>query len=276
MALPSAFWLPLAGLLIVAPQPSSAASFWAFAGGYALTTSDKCASKGTATSATCDATNTSDDPFTGETKSGEIHVGADLASGDITVHATSEGSIPTAQAGGEAQIGDTLTFHGVSSSSPTTTITMTGTMSTSNSGDNSNGFAAGWLDIYDDNGLLTGGVACSTPNSSFGCGSTNNQTEVTVVGNSFFISSTVDIDLHKEILVEFVVYASSFLTSSADVTDPITVDLPPGVTFTSASGVFLTHAGSVPETSTWAVMLAGFASLAVLGCRARRRTAASG
>jgi hypothetical protein len=276
MALPSSFWLPLAGLLTVAPQPSSADTFFAFSGGYALSSSDHCASKGTATSATCDATNTSTDPFSGETKSGEIHVGADLTSGDLSVHAKSEGSIPTAEAGGEAQIGDTLTFNGVNSPNSATTITMTGAMSNSNSGDNSDSFTSGWLEIFDDNGLVTGGGACSRPSPSFICDPMNNQTEVTVVGDSFFISSTVNIDLHKTILVEFVVYVSTFLTGSADISDPITIDLPPGVTFTSASGVFLTGAGSVPETSTWAMMLAGFASLAVLGCRVRRRAAPLG
>jgi len=270
MALPSSFWLPLAGLLIVAPQPSSAASFFASATGYALTTSDQCPSKGSLFSATCDAAKTSDD--TGEMKSGEIHVRADLASGDISVHAQSEAPLPTAQSGGEAQIADTLTFSNVTSGS-TTTITMSGTLSATSNSDNGAGFAAGWLDIF-DNGLLAGGVACSAPNASFGCGSKIGQTEVTLVGNAFFISSTVRIDQHPEILVEFVVYASSFLTSSADVTDPITIETPPGVTFTSASGVFLTDAGgagSVPETSTWTMMLAGFASLAVLGRRVRRR-----
>ena len=189
MALPSSFWLPLAGLLIVAPQPSSAASFFAFAGGYALTTSDTCASVGTATSATCDATNTSTDPVSGETKSGEIHVGADLASGDLFVHAESEASLPTAQVGGEAQIGDTLSFNGASSPTSTTTLTMTGTMS------NSNGFTAGSLEIFDDTGLLTAGGACSKPTGDFICGSTNSQTKVTVVGNSFFVSSTVNIEV---------------------------------------------------------------------------------
>jgi hypothetical protein len=270
MALQSAFWFLLAGLLIVAPLPASAASSWASAGGYALNNSDpgdKCGPVLAATSATCDAAHSSTDPLSGETKSGEVHVGADLASGDLFVHAKSAASIPTAEAGGEAQIGDTLSFGGAISPTSITTFRMSGTMSTSNGDPNSNGFAAGWLDIYDDNGLLTGGVACSTPNSAFGCGSTNHQTEVTVVGNSFFISSTVNVDLYKDILVEFVVYASSFLTSSADITDPITIDLPPGVTFTSASGVFLTRAGSVPETSTWALMLLGFVGLGYLGYR---------
>jgi hypothetical protein len=274
MARPSAFWLPLAGLLIVAPLPASAATSWAYAGGSVLSNSGKCGPFLEPASASCDDSRSVTDPNTGETESGEVHVGADLAGGDLFVHATSEG--PSADAGGEAQIGDTLTFGGTISSTSVTTFRMSGTWSTSNSGDNSNGFAAGWLDIFDDNGLLTGGVACSTPNSSFGCGSTNNQTEVTVVGNSFFISSTVNVDFHKKVLVEFVVYASTFSTSSADISDPISIDLPPGVTFTSASGVFLTRVGSVPEPSTWAMVLAGFASFAVLGRRARRRTAAPG
>jgi hypothetical protein len=276
MVLRSAFWLSLAGLLTFAPQSSSADTFFAFAGGYALDTTRRCASVGSDTSSTCDATNTSTDPFTGETKSGEIHVGADLTSGDLFVRAESMASLPTAQAGGEAQIGDTLTFAGAISHGSTTTLTMTGTMSDSNSGGGSDSFTAGSLEIFDDRGLLTAGGACSRPSSDFICGPTNSQTKVSASGDSFSISSTVDISLHSKILVEFVVFASTFLTGSADISDPITIDLPPGVTFTSASGVFLTSAGSVPETSTWAMMLAGFASLAALGCRARRRTAASG
>jgi hypothetical protein len=278
MAKPSAFRFLLAGWLIVAPLPASAATFWAYAGGSVGFGADpkKCTVL-EATSATCDVTNTAPDPNnSGETKSGAVDAGADLRSGDLFVRAESAASQPTAEAGGEAQIGDTLSFAGALSPSSVTTFTMSGTMSTSSSDDNSHGFAAAWLDVYDDNGLITGGVACSAPNSAFGCEPTNNQTKVTVVGNSFFISSTVNVDLHKTILVELVVYGSSFLNSSADITDPITIDSPPGVTFTSASGVFLTDVGggsSVPETSTWAMMLIGFAGLGYLGYRKTRQAA---
>jgi hypothetical protein len=278
MALRSAFWFSLAGLVTFAPQPSSADTFFVFAGGYALDTTRHCASVGSDTSATCDATNTSTDASTGETKSGTVDVAADLTSGNLMVHAESMASLPTAQAGGEAQIGDTLTFAGAIAHGSTTTVTMTGTMSDSNSGGGSDSFAGGALEVFDpDTGLLTSGGACSRPTSGFICDPTNDQTQVSVVGDSFSISSTANISLHSKILVEFVVVASTFLTGSADISDPITIDLPPGVTFTSASGKFLTGAGggSVPETSTWTMILAGFASLAVLACRSRCRTAAS-
>jgi hypothetical protein len=258
----------------VVPLPASAATSWAYAGGYALTDfdpNDKCGPFLEAMSASCDASRSSTDPLSGETKSGEVHVGADLASGDLFVRASSVGSIPTAESGGQAQIGDTLSFGGAISPDSTTTLRMSGTMSTSDSDSNSHASATGILDIYDDNGLITGGVACSAPDSA-GCGPTNNQTEVTLVGNSFFISSTVNVDVHKKILVEFVVGASTFLTSSADISDPITITLPPGVTFTSASGLFLTGVNSVPEPSTWVMMLVGFAGLGLAGYRASRRT----
>jgi hypothetical protein len=50
--------------------------------------------------------------------------------------------------------------------------------------------------------------------------------------------------------------------------------LPTGVSYTSASGDFLTpRAGSVPEPATWAMMLLGFAGLGFLGCQ---RAAGSG
>lgn len=94
-----------------------------------------------------------------------------------------------------------------------------------------------------------------------------------MVGNSFFISSDVNIYLHEEVMVEFVLYAATNLTGSADITDPISFELPPGVTFTSASGVFLTRAGSVPEASTWVMMLAGFAGLGYTGYRKTRQAA---
>ena len=268
MSLRSAFWLPLAGLLIVAPLPASAVTFWAFAGGYALTDydpNDRCGPILAATSASCDVARSHTDPISGETKSGEVHVGADLASGDLFVHANSTGSIPTALAAGEAQIGDTLTFSGVISPTSAATVTMTGTMSNSNGASNSHSFTAGSLEIFDDNRRLTAGGVCSQPSSYFFCGPTNGQTTVSVSGNSFSISSTVNPYIHREILVKLVVYASTFLSSSADISDPITIDLTPGVTFTSASGVFLVS--NVPETSTWAMMLLGFAGLGYAGFR---------
>jgi len=193
MALPSAFWFSLAGLVLLAPQPSSADTFFVFAGGYALDTSHHCASVGSDTSATCDATNTSTDASTGETKSGTIDVAADLTSGNLMVHAESMASLPTAQAGGEAQIGDTLTFGGAISHGSTTTVTMTGTMSDSNSGGGSNSFTGGALEIFDDTGLLTSGGACSRPTSGFICDPTNDQTQVSVIGDSFSAAT----ELHK-------------------------------------------------------------------------------
>ena len=118
----------------VVPLPASAATSWAYAGGYALTDfdpNDKCGPFLEATSASCDASRSSTDPLSGETKSGEVHVGADLASGDLFVRASSVGSIPTAESGGQAQIGDTLSFGGAISPNSTTTLRMSGTMSTS-------------------------------------------------------------------------------------------------------------------------------------------------
>ena len=47
--------------------------------------------------------------------------------------------------------------------------------------------------------------------------------------------------------------------------------LPNGLTFTSDSGVFLAGLSSgVPEPSTWAMMVIGFAGLGFAGCRRRK------
>jgi len=57
-------------------------------------------------------------------------------------------------------------------------------------------------------------------------------------------------------------------------TSYITFDLPPGVTFTSDSGVFLTQspfaATAAPEPSTWAILLMGLVALGFAGCRRAR------
>ncbi len=259
----SAFWLILTALAIVAPLPASAAS-WAYAGGSVGFGADPkpCADLAAA-SASCDRENSVTDPQTGETKSGSVSAGADWTSGDMFVHAESEASRPDAQATGETQLGDTLSFAGAISTNSTATIRMTGSMSGDSNGGNSDSFSSAWMLI--DN-LTVGGV-CSSQNSAFICDAKNDETDVTVVGNSFFITSTVNIDLHPQVMVEFVLYASTFLTGSADITDPITIDLPQGVTYTSASGLFLTKVGSVPEPSTWAMMLLGFAGLGYAGYR---------
>jgi hypothetical protein len=154
------------------------------------------------------------------------------------------------------------------------TLTMSGTMSNSNGNSNSHGGTAGIVEIFDENGLITAGGACSQPTGGFFCDPTNSQTKVSVNGNSFLVSSTVNIYPDKPMLVEFVVYASSFLSSSADISDPITIHLSPGVHFTSASGEFLTAVSSVPETSTWAMMLLGIAGLGFAGRHASRRAVA--
>lgn len=46
--------------------------------------------------------------------------------------------------------------------------------------------------------------------------------------------------------------------------------LPPGVTFTSASGDFLS--ASTPEPATWVLLLAGFGAIGFAGRRPRRAT----
>jgi hypothetical protein len=52
-------------------------------------------------------------------------------------------------------------------------------------------------------------------------------------------------------------------------TAQLVIDLPPGVSVTSDGGFFAQGASIVPEPSTWAMMLIGFAGLAVMGYRRR-------
>ncbi|MBI1200442.1 MAG: PEP-CTERM sorting domain-containing protein [Phenylobacterium sp.] len=53
-------------------------------------------------------------------------------------------------------------------------------------------------------------------------------------------------------------------------TGAIGVQAPSGVDYSSASGVFLTDTGAVPEPATWAVMILGFG---LAGGTLRRRRA---
>jgi hypothetical protein len=55
---------------------------------------------------------------------------------------------------------------------------------------------------------------------------------------------------------------------AAAITDPISFDLPDGVTFTSASQEFLS---AVPEPSIWAMMLFGFGSIGFMLRNSRRK-----
>jgi PEP-CTERM motif len=64
------------------------------------------------------------------------------------------------------------------------------------------------------------------------------------------------------------------LTCDFQDTDQVSLALPTGVSYTSDSGAFLSSPGTaVPEPSTWAMMLVGFAGLGYAGFRASRRPA---
>ncbi len=73
----------------------------------------------------------------------------------------------------------------------------------------------------------------------------------------------------------FVVAAYSTGDGSANVDDPITIELPAGVTYTSASGEFLTRIAAAPEPATWTMLLLGFAGFGFAGRRKAMRALAA-
>jgi hypothetical protein len=91
-----------------------------------------------------------------------------------------------------------------------------------------------------------------------------------VITNSFdtySITETFSVGDGSVLGLLFTAGAESSGDASASVEDPITVTLPTGVTYTSASGRFLTAAG-VPEPAGWACLICG---LGLLGAAARGR-----
>jgi hypothetical protein len=80
------------------------------------------------------------------------------------------------------------------------------------------------------------------------------------------ISSTIDLTKHHNLILSFAVGADVFGNASADVTDPITIKVTPGVTWTDAAPGFLTGSPSpVPEPGSWALLMVGVLGVGYAG-----------
>jgi len=258
----------------VSPTPCFASTYFVTASGYASDNllNDRCTPTGGGGSASCGLSVTHIfTGFPGLNRSGDIQVLADAKSGNMTVSAQSSGVASISY--GAAEIGETLTFAGNIMANTTVTINMTGFWALGN-----HGSAIASLELQDPtSGFFTGGSVCAGV-AQGGCFYNYPGTKVSVTGSSYAIQSKVNISAHRSLLAIFEIQGDSESLFQADssstfVSDPITIDLPPGVTFTSASGEFLTAVGGVPETSTWAMMLIGFAGLGLAGYRRAWRPA---
>ena len=166
---------------------------------------------------------------------------ANLSTGVLTAYAT----------GGSASssLWDTVTFSGLPAAGGTVTETLSLAGSMTND-------AVGFINL--DAGTGINGDSYSLANSEFTATASNFPAEFTATftaqnGVPVLVSASLDADA---------------INGISDLSDPpiFRLDVGPGVTFTSASGVF-GSASPVPEPGSLAFVLAG---LALLGARARR------
>jgi hypothetical protein len=205
------------------------------------------------------------DPVTGSFAAAS----ANLGSGAVSVSVAGVTGPTPGSAGAHALIWDTLTFSGAAPGA-TVTITMSGTASLG--GDAR--IAAGAV-------LLPGGIvspyALLEGNDYFfleGAGASPADAVPTYSFQETF-------GITNGVPMFFGYYVEAFAGVSgcdvtcpppgaASITDPISFDLPTGVTFTSAAQESLS---AVPEPSTWTMMLFGFGAIGFMWRKARCRTA---
>jgi hypothetical protein len=214
---------------------------------------------------------------------------ANLAAGVMQARALSFGAYPGGNVYGAedatASLFDTLTFHGSFAPDDVVTLSMIADVhySDDHTGQQGSAFGNGstFMEflIHGTDGRVLGEAVDCSPTSAI-C--TNSPPvfvgDYTVhnVGSTYSISETVKLSQLQDSSFTFLMYlgAQAIGDASAVIVDPITVSVPNGVTYTSASGVFLTNA-AVPEPASWAMLLVGLGGLGA-ALRGRRRGGAAG
>jgi len=198
-----------------------------------------------------------------------------VASGDLAVAIGGVGD-PGIAEGASAAFSDTLYFHG-GNAQQTGQITMTASGDLEGIGS----YAAETLFVYFTsflpsygNGPWGNGDTAATTQPGSSCSSASPlPSEVCRSSDGRNLSISVTFPLSADgVYIAFRLEAGNSGDGGVRYTDPITLTLPPGVTFTSESGLFLTQqAGSttVPEpSSAW---LLGIAMAGMVGLRQTRK-----
>ena len=230
-----------------------------------------------APTASCSQTNVTIAPFI--RIEGDASSNVAFATGVLDASANSSGAYSTGQFGQAEAVStlfDTLTFQGPFAPTDTVTVTMSATVTLSPAfsggppGD-VGGSDSGFISLEGDD-IFGHDIAMASdcsPNSDtrFCFPVTFGNAVITNVGNLYSITETFNLAQNPTLGLRFGVGVETIGDASGSVIDPITITLPPGVTYTSASGLFLTG-GGVPEPATWLSLTAG---LWTLGLMLRRR-----
>lgn len=212
---------------------------------------------------------------------GDASATAGLAKGVLDASTTTSGAYTFGQVGraqASSTLFDTLTFHGPTGSGGKLVITMSATVAESPGfvgGDQGDVFGDSegsiGLAVNDSFGHSIGIVNDCEPNffGSTDCTALNSLgATINNVGQSYSIVASVDVAPGTVLQFLFGAAAVASGDGSASVTDPISLSLPAGMSYTSASGKFLT--GAVPEPAAWLELICGAALGGVL-LRGRRR-----
>jgi len=274
--------LAAAGWATSADAQSTLPPWFTAAGALAIGSACSSGSPAQTTSMSCNAAQTIPPAFLGLNQiSGSADAFADIQRGQLDAVATSTGyNGPNGRAGdaaASADLFDSLTFHGAIPPNALGKITMSATYDVSTQGPVGVGTVGMYLVLNDIHAKIIANASACTQNNPYCSGIPTGTVQVSDTGKVFSISEYFRIsDFTVDPLsIRMSVNATAFADSSAEIHDPITLSLPQGVSFTSASGLFLTGApGGVPEPGSWALMVAGLAATGgALRIRARARMA---